>query len=90
MKGSADAQVGAPSGSGQFLKAFQANHMETYKDSGLHPDIIRGVEALGFVEPTPIQKMSIEHLLEEPTDLIAFAQTGTGKTAAFSTHPPST
>ena len=47
--------------------------METYKDSGLHPDIIRGVEALGFVEPTPIQKMSIEHLLEEPTDLIAFA-----------------
>jgi len=58
--------------------------METYKDSGLHPDIIRGVEALGFVEPTPIQKMSIEHLLEEPTDLIAFAQTGTGKTAAFS------
>ena len=58
--------------------------METYKDSGLHPDIIRGVEALGFVEPTPIQKMSIEHLLEESTDLIAFAQTGTGKTAAFS------
>ena len=58
--------------------------METYKDSGLHPDIIRGVEALGFVEPTPIQKMSIEHLLEEQTDLIAFAQTGTGKTAAFS------
>ena len=58
--------------------------METYKDSGLHPDIIRGVEALGFVEPTPIQKMSIEHLLEESSDLIAFAQTGTGKTAAFS------
>lgn len=58
--------------------------METYKDSGLHPGIIRGVEALGFVEPTPIQKMSIEHLLEEQTDLIAFAQTGTGKTAAFS------
>ena len=58
--------------------------METYKNSGLHPDIIRGVEALGFVEPTPIQKMSIDHLLEESTDLIAFAQTGTGKTAAFS------
>ena len=58
--------------------------METYKDSGLHPDIIRGVEALGFEQPTPIQKMSIEHLLEHDTDLIAFAQTGTGKTAAFS------
>ena len=58
--------------------------METFKDSGLHPQIIKGVEALGFVEPTPIQKMSIEHLLENTTDLIAFAQTGTGKTAAFS------
>ena len=58
--------------------------METFKDSGLHPQIVQGVEALGFVEPTPIQKMSIEHLLENSTDLIAFAQTGTGKTAAFS------
>src|SRR6056300_175611 len=58
--------------------------METFKDSGLHPQIIKGVEALGFNEPTPIQKMSIEHLLGENTDLIAFAQTGTGKTAAFS------
>ena len=58
--------------------------MESYKDSGLHPDIIRGVEALGFETPTPIQKLSIEHLLENKTDLIAFAQTGTGKTAAFS------
>ncbi|MEY2962890.1 MAG: hypothetical protein RL754_151 [Bacteroidota bacterium] len=58
--------------------------METFKDSGLHANIVRGVEALGFVEPTPIQKMSIEHLLENKTDLIAFAQTGTGKTAAFS------
>ena len=58
--------------------------MESYKDSGLHPDIIRGVEALGFEIPTPIQKLSIEHLLENKTDLIAFAQTGTGKTAAFS------
>ena len=55
--------------------------METFKDSGLHPQIVQGVEALGFVEPTPIQKMSIEHLLENTTDLIAFAQTGTGKTA---------
>lgn len=58
--------------------------METYKDSGLLPSIIRGVEALGFEAPTPIQKLSIEHLLEDQTDLIAFAQTGTGKTAAFS------
>ena len=58
--------------------------METYKDSGLLPEIIRGVEALGFEAPTPIQKLSIEHLLENEGDLIAFAQTGTGKTAAFS------
>ncbi|NCF54570.1 MAG: DEAD/DEAH box helicase [Bacteroidetes bacterium] len=58
--------------------------METFKDSGLHPSIVKGVEALGFETPTPIQKLSIEHLLENETDLIAFAQTGTGKTAAFS------
>ena len=58
--------------------------METFKDSGLHPSIVKGVETLGFETPTPIQKLSIEHLLENETDLIAFAQTGTGKTAAFS------
>ena len=50
--------------------------METFKDSGLQPSIVKGVEALGFETPTPIQKLSIEHLLENETDLIAFAQTG--------------
>ena len=58
--------------------------MESFKDSGLHESIVKGVEALGFTEPTPIQKMALEHLLYNATDLIAFAQTGTGKTAAFS------
>jgi len=48
----------------------------------LHPTLLRGVEDLGFVRPTPIQSQSIPRALEG-RDLLANAVTGSGKTAAF-------
>jgi ATP-dependent RNA helicase RhlE len=48
----------------------------------LHPDLLRGVKDLGFVRPTPIQADAIPPALEG-RDLLACAQTGSGKTAAF-------
>lgn len=48
----------------------------------LHPTLLRGVESLGFVRPTPIQSEAIPHALEG-RDLLASAATGSGKTAAF-------
>ncbi len=58
--------------------------MTTFKDLGLNPMILQAVEELGFEKPTPIQAKTIPHLINSGTDLIALAQTGTGKTAAFS------
>ena len=49
---------------------------------GLSKPLLEGVEAMGYTEPTPIQLRSIPPALEG-RDLIASAQTGTGKTAAF-------
>src|SRR3954453_20832667 len=48
----------------------------------LHPDLLRGVKDLGFTRPTPIQADAILPALEGE-DLLACAQTGSGKTAAF-------
>jgi Superfamily II DNA and RNA helicases len=53
-----------------------------FKDLGLHPAIAGRCESLGYTEPTPIQKQAIPFVLEGK-DLIATAETGTGKTAAF-------
>src|SRR6476469_8171244 len=49
---------------------------------GLPHDIVEGVKAMGYVEPTPIQLRAIPLILEG-RDVIGSAQTGTGKTAAF-------
>ena len=48
----------------------------------LHPSLLRGIEDLGFVRPTPIQSEAIPHALAG-RDLLASAATGSGKTAAF-------
>ena len=55
----------------------------TFSEIGLHKDILKAITDLGFENPTPIQKEAIPFVLSEETDLIALAQTGTGKTAAF-------
>jgi len=55
----------------------------TFSEIGLNDEILKAITDLGFEEPTPIQQESIPFVLSEETDLIALAQTGTGKTAAF-------
>src|SRR6185295_3545470 len=54
----------------------------SFKDLGLSEKVVQGAEAMGYTEPTPIQLRAIPVVLEGG-DLIASAQTGTGKTAAF-------
>src|SRR5438270_13979273 len=49
---------------------------------GLSPEVVRGTQAMGFVEPTPIQLRDFPSVLGGK-DLIGTAQTGAGKTAAF-------
>jgi ATP-dependent RNA helicase DeaD len=57
--------------------------MQTFEQTGISPLIIKAIKELGFEIPTEIQKQSIPQLLNESRDLVALAQTGTGKTAAF-------
>jgi ATP-dependent RNA helicase DeaD len=58
--------------------------MLTFKDMGIDSRILDAIETLGFDEPLPVQEQVIPFLLgDEDRDLIALAQTGTGKTAAF-------
>ncbi len=57
--------------------------MTLFNEMGLSPEIQQAVELLGFELPTPIQEQTIPFLLENNTDMVALAQTGTGKTAAF-------
>jgi ATP-dependent RNA helicase DeaD len=57
--------------------------MMLFEESGLSPDIIKAVKELGFEKLTPIQEKTIPHILNSNQDVIASAQTGTGKTAAF-------
>jgi ATP-dependent RNA helicase DeaD len=54
-----------------------------FSELSLDPNILKGIEALGFTTPTPVQQESIPLLIKENRDLIGLAQTGTGKTAAF-------
>jgi len=57
--------------------------MDNFKQTRLHPDILKAITEMGFETPTPIQAKTIPHLMASAHDLIATAQTGTGKTAAF-------
>jgi len=58
--------------------------MITFNDFGIQETILKSIKELGFETPTPVQEQAIPHLLQETEeDLLAFAQTGTGKTAAF-------
>lgn len=57
--------------------------MTTFKDLDLNPEIQQALSELGYLEPTPIQVQAIPFVLDNDTDLIGLAQTGTGKTAAF-------
>ena len=57
--------------------------MEKFKELGLEGEILKGIEDLGFEVPSPVQEKVIPVIVGEEKDLVALAQTGTGKTAAF-------
>jgi ATP-dependent RNA helicase DeaD len=57
--------------------------MSTFEELGLKPELLKIIDELGFVNPTPIQDKIIPVILNTSKDLIGLAQTGTGKTAAF-------
>jgi ATP-dependent RNA helicase DeaD len=57
--------------------------MMTFEETGLKPELLSAILEMGFEQPTPIQEKTIPHLLNNTNDLVALAQTGTGKTAAF-------
>ncbi|MEY8847703.1 DEAD/DEAH box helicase [Psychroserpens sp. XS_ASV72] len=57
--------------------------MSTFKDLGLNEDLLTAIDDLGFETPSDVQAKAIPILLNDDSDLVALAQTGTGKTAAF-------
>lgn len=57
--------------------------MVTFNELGLSPEVLKALEDLNFINPTPIQEQAIPHLLQDQSDFVGLAQTGTGKTAAF-------
>ena len=57
--------------------------MKTFSELGVEPNILRALDELGFERPMPVQAEVLPVLLNEDTDMVALAQTGTGKTAAF-------
>lgn len=57
--------------------------MMTFEELGVAPALRKAVEELGFESPMPVQERVIPRLLGDAKDIIALAQTGTGKTAAF-------
>lgn len=57
--------------------------MKTFEELGVSEEIRKAIEELGFVQPMPVQEAVIPYLLDNRKDVIALAQTGTGKTAAF-------
>ena len=57
--------------------------MSTFAQLGIRPEILSALGELGFETPTPVQEKAIPLMLTSTKDVIALAQTGTGKTAAF-------
>ena len=57
--------------------------MKTFEELGVCESIRKAIDELGFVHPMPVQEAVIPYLLANENDVIALAQTGTGKTAAF-------
>ncbi len=61
---------------------YEKGETPIFAKFNLHPDLLRGIKDMGYTRPTPVQEQAIPEVLKGH-DLIATAQTGTGKTAAF-------
>ncbi len=57
--------------------------MKTFEELGVAPEILKAIKELGYESPMPVQEEVIPYLLGNGNDVVALAQTGTGKTAAF-------
>lgn len=57
--------------------------MNKFEQLGLNESLLKAITDLGFENPSEVQEKAIPLLLEKDTDIVALAQTGTGKTAAF-------
>lgn len=57
--------------------------MNKFEQLGLNESLVLAIKDLGFENPSEVQEKAIPLLLEQDTDIVALAQTGTGKTAAF-------
>ncbi|MDL2212603.1 DEAD/DEAH box helicase [Bacteroides sp. OttesenSCG-928-D19] len=57
--------------------------MKNFEDLGVSSEILKAIEEMGYAAPMPVQEEVIPYLLGDNNDVIALAQTGTGKTAAF-------
>ena len=57
--------------------------MKTFQELGVSEEILRAITELGYENPMPVQEEVIPYLLGNGNDVVALAQTGTGKTAAF-------
>ena len=65
------------------LELIVIKNLKTFEELGVSEGIRRAIEEMGFVQPMPVQEEVIPYLLGNSNDVIALAQTGTGKTAAF-------
>ena len=62
---------------------YKTLDLKTFEELGVCEEIRHAIEEMGFVQPMPVQEEVIPYLLGNQNDVIALAQTGTGKTAAF-------
>ena len=65
------------------MNSTKSKNKESFLNFSLKSELLKSIKELGFNSPTPIQGKVIPHLMSSDQDLIASAQTGTGKTAAF-------
>ena len=65
------------------MNSTKSKNKESFLNFSLKNELLKSIKELGFNSPTPIQSKVIPHLMSSDQDLIASAQTGTGKTAAF-------
>ena len=57
--------------------------MKTFEELGVSPEILKAIKEMGYENPMPVQEEVIPYLLGNGNDVVALAQTGTGKTASF-------
>ena len=64
------------------VDAFKATE-STFESLGVSGEILKAIQEMGYVSPMPVQEKVIPYLLGHNNDVVALAQTGTGKTAAY-------